>query len=257
MLTLVDARLRLSSNVDTQGGSTDNGLSRFRRKRIQYMQTIAIRDVRAPLLHQLAEEKKLAGITDNRILIGVFTPVDRDWLLHLLTQNRSRLLQSVRDGERELDMLHEPSEVRTLDDRLKEAADRDKMSEMSASDEGAGWGPLDMVQPLLHAFSTVRNLTSHQLQENPRSDARTIKIREVSASEIRAAADASQMLVVTDRRQLVGIIIPVNQQLVAYVIEKNLSRLQRSVAEGEREYQSGSARTLAEILSGATAGLGV
>ena len=66
---------------------------------------------------------------------------------------------------------------------------------------------------------------------------------------MRAAADAGQMLVVTDRRQLVGIIVPITQQLVAHLIEANLSRVKRSVARGEREYQSGSTKTLAEVLS--------
>jgi hypothetical protein len=36
-----------------------------------------------------------------------------------------------------------------------------------------------------------------QTQEQPRAEARTIKIRDISASEMRAAADAGQMLVVT------------------------------------------------------------
>jgi hypothetical protein len=62
------------------------------------------------------------------------------------------------------------------------------------------------------------------------------------------------MLVVTDRRQLVGIIVPITQQLVAHLIETNLSRDKRSVVQGEREYQSGSAKTLAEVLS-ATVGV--
>jgi hypothetical protein len=88
-----------------------------------------------------------------------------------------------------------------------------------------------------------------QTQEQPRAEARTIKIRDISASEMRAAADAGQMLVVTDRRQLVGIIVPITQQLVAHLIEANLSRVKRSVAQGEREYQSGSTKTLAEVLS--------
>jgi hypothetical protein len=219
------------------------------------MKTIAIRDLRAPLLHQLGAEKSLAGITDNRVLVGVFTPIDREWLMHVLTQNHSRVLQSVRDGEKELDNLNEPHDVRTLDDRLKEAAERDDAAATRASDaDPAGfWDPRQavqpVVQPLLHALSTVRNMASHQSQEMPPVDARTIKIGDISAAEIRAAADASQMLVVTDRRQLVGIIVPITQQLVAHLIEGNLSRVKRSVAQGEHEYQSGSAKTLAEVLS--------
>ena len=218
------------------------------------MKTIAIRDLRAPLLRELGTEKSLAGITANRVLVGVFTPIDREWLMHVLTQNHSRLLQSVRDGEKELDNLDDPQDVRTLDDRLKEAAERDATAAIQATGGTlAGWDPLDVVQPvvqpLLHALSAVRNMAAHQTQEKPRAEARTIKIRDISESEIRAAADAGQMLVVTERRQLVGIIVPITQQLVAHLIETNLSRIKRSVAHGEREYQSGSAKTLAEVLS--------
>jgi hypothetical protein len=47
----------------------------------------------------------------------------------------------------------------------------------------AGWDPLDMVQPLvqplLHALSTVRNMAAHQTHEKPHAEARTIKIRDI------------------------------------------------------------------------------
>lgn len=223
------------------------------------MKTIAIRDLRAPLLRELGAENNLAGITANRVLVGVFTPIDREWLTHVLTQNHSRLLQSVRDGEKELDNLADPHEVRTLDDRLKEAAQKDAAEATQTTNvEAAGWDPRDVVQPvvqpLLQALSTFRNMAAHHTQEKPQAEARTVKIRDISESEIRSAADAGQMLVVTDRGELVGIIVPITQQLVAHLIETNLSRVKRSVAQGEREYQSGTAKTLAEVL---TASVGV
>jgi hypothetical protein len=56
---------------------------------------------------------------------------------------------------------------------------------------------------------------------------------------------------VLSQGELVGIIIPINQKLVAYIVEQNLSRVKRNVLQGELEYQSGAAQTLAEVLTAA------
>jgi antitoxin (DNA-binding transcriptional repressor) of toxin-antitoxin stability system len=253
MLTVVDICWQVPATVDSRFTGLHN--ESFTLAKEHHMKMIAIRDLRASLLHELAAEKQLAGITDHRVLVGVFTPIDREWLIHVLTQNHSRLLQSVRDGEKELDNLGSTGDVRTLEDRLKEASAKESESTApSPPTASTGWDPLEAVQPLLNALNTVRNMAGHQPQEKPQTDARSISIRDLSANEIRTAANAGQMLIVTDRRQPVGIIIPVTQRLVAYLIEANLSRLKHSVTQGEREYQTGNARSLAEILS-TTAGV--
>jgi len=210
------------------------------------MRTIAIRDVRAELLRKVAADGNLAGITDSRVLIGVFCPVGQDWLIHVLTKNQSRLSQTVQDGEEELRGL---TEARTLQDLL----DAGDMAE-SAPGSGSGlWGPLEAVQPLIEAFSAVVSVAATHPQHPGQVGQRSIRVGQVSAAEIKDAADAGELLVVTDRRELVGIIVPINQKLVAYIVEQNLSRLTRNVVQGELEYQSGAAQTLADILTASVA----
>lgn len=55
---------------------------------------------------------------------------------------------------------------------------------------------------------------------------------------IRESARSRQTLAVTDRRELIGIIIPVSDQLVAHIMEDNLSRIRRNIIQGERELQA-------------------
>jgi hypothetical protein len=209
------------------------------------MRTIPIRGVRADLLHQLGEEGKLAGITDSRVLIGVFCPVGQDLLIHVLAQNQSRLKETVPEGEEELRGLQEVT-------TLKDLIDAGESSDAAPGTSGAAlWGTLEAVQPLVQALSAVVDLAATRPQHTERVGQRTIRVGDISAKEIKDAAEAGQLLVVTDRRELVGIIIPINQKLVAYIVEQNLSRVKRNVLQGELEYQSGAAQTLAEVLTAA------
>ena len=210
------------------------------------MRTIAIREVRAELLRKVAAEGKLAGITDSRVLIGVFCPVGQDWLIHVLAKNQSRLTQTVPDGEEELRGL---KEARTLQDLL----DAGDIPESVPEGGGGLWGPLEAVQPLVEAFSAVVSVAATHPQHPGRVGQRSIRVGQISAAEIKDAAEAGQVLVVTDRRELVGIIVPINQKLVAYIVEQNLSRLTRNVVRGELEYRSGAAQTLADVLTASVA----
>jgi hypothetical protein len=77
---------------------------------------------------------------------------------------------------------------------------------------------------------------------------RTIRIGDISKQAILDAGKTGQMPVVTNCGQMLGIIIPVTQRLVAHMIEANLSRLRRTIPGGETDLRSGAARTLTEIL---------
>jgi hypothetical protein len=210
------------------------------------MRTIAIREMRADLLRKLGADGKLAGITDSRVLIGVFCPIGQDWLIHLLAKNQSRLEQTVLDGEEELRGL---KEARTLQELL----DAGDLPESAPEGGGGHWAPLEAVQPLVEAFSAVVSVAATHPQHPGRVGQRSIRVGQISAAEIKDAAESGQMLVVTDRRELIGIIVPINQRLVAYIVEQNLSRLTRNVVQGELEYQSGAAQTLADVLTAAVA----
>src|SRR4051812_46165208 len=134
------------------------------------MRTIAIREIRADLLRSVAAEGKLAGVTDSRVLVGVFCPVGRDWLVHVLTQNQSRLAQTVSEGE---DELRELKEARSLQELLDAGEIPDSSTE---SGSGGLWGPLEAVQPLVEALSAVVDVAAAHPHQPGKVGQRSIRV---------------------------------------------------------------------------------
>ena len=99
-----------------------------------------------------------------------------------------------------------------------------------------------MLSAVRHAMSP-----SHDPGGPAKLETNTVRIGELSGPVIREAARTGQTLAVTDRRELVGVIIPVDERLVAHIVEENLSRIYRNVLEGERELRAGPTRTLEDL----------
>lgn len=191
------------------------------------MKTISIRDIRAPQLRQLAAEGTPAAITDNRVLAGIFCPITQDWLAQMLTMNRSRLKQSLREGEKDLANLDRLPALDSLDDPAPEQDHQPAM-----------WNPFEALQDAVAAFMPA--LPGHGKDEHDSGSTghRTVRIGDLSAAVIRESAQTRQTVAVTDRRELIGIIVPVSDQLMGHVLEDNLSRIRRNLSHGERELQT-------------------
>ncbi|MRH90848.1 hypothetical protein GFY24_25990 [Nocardia sp. SYP-A9097] len=142
--------------------------------------------------------------------------------------NRSRTEQSLGQGEKNLANL---TTLPGLDTLGEESPESDATR--------ARRNPLEALQEVVDTF-----MPGHDKGEDDTGPGgpghRTIRIGELSAPVIREAARNRQMLAVTDRRELVGVIVPVNDQFVAHVVEHNLSRIHRSIVQGDRELQSGA-----------------
>ncbi|MEU2258392.1 hypothetical protein ABZ540_35080 [Nocardia xishanensis] len=189
------------------------------------MKTIRIRDIRAPLLREYATRGTPVSITDNRVLAGIFCPITRDWLAHTLIRNRSRIEQSLQQGEKNLADLDNMPTLDSLSDETRELI------------SSSGWNPIELLQDVISAFMPALPCSGKgEAQGEPQH--RTVPIGDLSAAVIREAARNQQTLAVTDRRELIGIIIPVSDQFVAHVVENNLSRIRRNSIQGERELQN-------------------
>ena len=197
------------------------------------VKNISIREVRASKLRELAAEGTLAAITDNRVLAGIFCPVTQDWLTQMLAMNRSRIRESVRSGEKELANL---AQLRTLDSLAAETATA-PVDPAPVDTSAVGWNPIEAVQDVLSAVRHAMS-PSHDAAGPAKLETKTVRIGELSGPVIREAARTGQTLAVTDRRELVGVIIPVDERLVAHIVEENLSRVYRNVLEGERELRA-------------------
>jgi len=64
---------------------------------------------------------------------------------------------------------------------------------------------------------------------------RTVRIGDLSAAVIEKAGAAGQTLAVTHERELIGMLIPVTQNLVQFLIEQNISRVLYNIHQGEKE----------------------
>ena len=64
---------------------------------------------------------------------------------------------------------------------------------------------------------------------------RTVRIGDLSATIIQEAGEAGQTLAITHDRELIGIVIPVTQRLVEFLIEQNISRVLYNIGLGEKQ----------------------
>ena len=62
---------------------------------------------------------------------------------------------------------------------------------------------------------------------------RPIRIGDLSAAQIEKAGANGQTLAITHDRKLIGILIPVTQGLVQFLIERNISRVLTNIRQGE------------------------
>lgn len=86
-------------------------------------------------------------------------------------------------------------------------------------------------------------------KEGSQPSVRTVRIGDLSAGLIEKAGQAGQTLAITHDRQLIGIMIPVTQGLVEFLIEQNVSRVLANITRGEMQLRvTGKLTTLDEAL---------
>ena len=207
------------------------------------MDTVSIRDLRGANLRERAREGKPLAITNRRALIGVIIPASSAWVEHLVLYNWSRVGQGIAEGEQAI-----------ADDPAAPAGGGDG----ERPDGGAGRtvAPLDaivvgetVVQPpaSVDAISRLRAALnppgSGDQQEGAWAEpsvVRPIRIGDLSAAQIEKAGVNGQTLAVTHDRDLIGILIPVTQGLVQFLIERNISSVLDDIRRGEERIEGGS-----------------
>jgi antitoxin (DNA-binding transcriptional repressor) of toxin-antitoxin stability system len=209
------------------------------------METVSIRDLRGADLQKRAREGKPLAITNHRALIGVIIPASSAWVEHLVFYNWSRIRHSVAEGE-----LAATEALAT------------PVSGPGGNEPGPGGRPDPGLaeRPVLPLAATVVGETVVQTPEseealeelrvllNPArlageqdggpaepSVVRPIRIGDLSAAQIEKAGANGQTLAITHDRNLIGILIPVTQGLVQFLIERNISRVLTNIRHGEEQ----------------------
>jgi antitoxin (DNA-binding transcriptional repressor) of toxin-antitoxin stability system len=208
------------------------------------METVSIRDLRGATLRERARRGEPLAITNHRVLIGVVIPAAPGWVEHLIYRNWRRVSQNIAEGE---DALASEAPMITVQQLVA--------GEDPGEEPAPGWpehgGRPDL--PLTAAVVDGNVVHTAQSQEtverwraawNPALSAdrlaapsavRAVRIGDLSARVIEEAGQAGETLAITHERELIGIVIPVTQDLVQYLIEKNLSRVLANIELGEKQ----------------------
>ena len=226
------------------------------------METVSIRDLRGADLEERAREGKPLAITNHRALIGVIIPASSAWVEHLVYYNWSRVRQSIAEGEQDI---AEGGWARV--DAAARPAPDSAGDRAGAAGPGEGQDPGIPSRPVVPLAAAVLGETVVQTPEseeaisqlrailNPSPSAgeqegspaepsvvRPIRIGDLSAAQIEKAGVNGQTLAITHDRKLIGILIPVTQALVHFLIEQSISRVLTNIRHGEEQLgDSGSA----------------
>jgi antitoxin (DNA-binding transcriptional repressor) of toxin-antitoxin stability system len=222
------------------------------------MKSIKIREMRGAKLEEAARAGELVGLTRDRALIAVVVPMVQAWVEHIVDQNWSRILQSAASAE---DLIAAEARLTTLDD-IDDApdadTDHDETSERAplasqpvappartpmqslaaeavrATEElgPAGAPAAVMIRRLSEAFGLV------EPDDTIRSTS-VVGIRQLSARRIEQAGHNRELLVLTNGRLLVGIVVAVTQRLVEFLVSQNLSRVLYNIGQAESTVAAG------------------
>ena len=221
------------------------------------METVKIREIRGAALREKVRDGKPLAITNRGALIGVIVPVTRAWVEHMIDYNWSHARQSIAEGEQ---AIASGTPMLTIDDVVAQTGAPGGYS------EGPVQGtPERLAVPLVAAMvggAVVQPPESRETLErlqallNPSSGERppdasvlTVRIGDLSARQIEQAGAGGHTLALTHDRELVGIVIPVTQGLVEFLIEENISRVLYNIALGEKQLLTpDKMTTLEEVL---------
>lgn len=224
------------------------------------METISIRDLRGKRLRECADEGRPLAVTNHRVLVGVFIPVATAWVEHLIEVNWSQVQQSIAESEQAI--ASGRTTLSTLDDPATEAA-VESVTEPAASGHPKK-GPM---KPFSLLASVAGGIITHVPQGrrlveelhaalNPlaarhagaNSAVQTVRIGDITAELIDHAGKKGEALAITHNRELIGMIIPVTQDLVHYLIDQNVSRVLYNVGLSEMYAKSAEKLTALDAL---------
>jgi hypothetical protein len=93
-------------------------------------------------------------------------------------------------------------------------------------------GGKETVEQLRAAAGSSRPATGQE-EGSVESAVRTVRIGDLSGHLIEEAGAAGQTLAITHDRELIGIVVPVTQGLVQFLVEMNMSRVLNNIGRGE------------------------
>jgi hypothetical protein len=204
------------------------------------VKTIKIRDLRGSVLEQLARNGDLVGLTRDRALIAVVIPAGQAWVEHLVDRNWSQVTREIAEGEAELAA---QGPLSTLEDAGSGVdgpgtADGDEYRSVTRTQHATDDLAEEVGPPtaaMLRRLGAQLGAASPDAPHVTRSS--TIRVGDLSARRIDAAGVAGELLVLTNNGLQVGIVVPVSQRFVEFLVTQNLSRIMYDAQRTELQAQ--------------------
>jgi hypothetical protein len=192
------------------------------------METVSIRDLRGAALRERTAGGEPLAITNHRVLIGVVIPVSPAWVEHLVYQNWQQVSQAIAGSEKDLAGGTPMTTLAELVSAPLTAAvvDGDVLQTQESAETVARWRA---------ALNPAASADEQGTEQAAPSRVRAVRIGDLSARVIEDAGRAGETLAITHDRELIGIVVPVTQDLVQFLIEKNLSRVLSNIDLAEKQ----------------------
>lgn len=200
------------------------------------METISIRDLRGKRLRECASQGRPLTVTNHRVLVGVFIPVATAWVEHLIEVNWSQVQQGIAESEQA---------IATASSNARKGPMRP--FPLLASAAGGVITHVPQAKRLVEELHAALN-PSISRHAGVSSTVQTVRIGDITAELIDRAGEAGEALAITHNRELIGMIIPVTQDLVRYLIDQNVSRVLYNVGLSEMHAKSAEKLTALDAL---------
>ena len=196
------------------------------------MKTIKVRDLRGAALEEHCRNGDLVGVTRDRALIAVIVPMMQAWVEHLVEHNWSRIYENTRAAEASLGAAS--SSITGLDGALWRCsigeAECTGCKVCRSSDATSPSARRNVMEMLRRLFAPVDDADEVHFAATE-----TVRVGALSARKIEQASAEQKLLVLTNDGMLIGLLVPVSQNVVRFLVAQNLSRIIYNIQRGERE----------------------
>lgn len=195
------------------------------------MEKISIRNLRGRTLRAHAHKGEWLAITNHRVLIGVLIPAAEGWVQHLIRHNWPQVRQNIDEAE---NAMTAGQRMTTIEDMVPVPV-RQGMP-LEAAIVGGSLTQAPGSKAAIDRLNAALNPPGPDAAEEDRTalyPVRTVRIGDLSAGLIDNAGANRQVLAVTHDHELIGILVPVTQDLVQSLIEDNISHVLNSIEKSE------------------------
>lgn len=214
------------------------------------MEKMSIRSLRGRTLRSHARKGEWLAITNHRVLIGIVIPAAEGWVQHLIRHSWPQVRQDIDEAENAMAAGSRMATIQDITPRPDNAGG--SMTHQPGT-------PVRLGTPIAAAIvggaltqTPESKLAIDQLNAalNPGGPGaagedgtasypvRTVRIGDLSAKLIDDAGANGQVLAVTHDHELIGILVPVTQDLVQSLVEDNISRVLDSIDKSENQMAS-------------------